>query len=111
MTDPMELVGRLEEQAGVTFGTYAGEPDKPLALAAVSDLTEAAACIRELVEELAGARRSVCAFGAPWAVEYARNMGFPDGALHATHYDILEKSGARMVEFTRHLPPAPGAEA
>lgn len=98
MTDPMELVARLEET-------------DPLKLNVTQLLTEAAACIREMVEELADARRSVCAFGAPWAVEYARNMGFPDGTLHATHYDILEKAGARMVEFTRHIPPAPGAEA
>lgn len=44
---------------------------------------------------------SVIAFCAPVAVQYARGMGLPDGHLHPTHYDILEKAGARMDSFTR----------
>ncbi len=44
---------------------------------------------------------SVVAFGAPWAVEYARAMGYPDGHLHPRHYDILKEAGARMDDFTR----------
>jgi len=45
--------------------------------------------------------QDVIAFCAPWAVRYARDHGLPDGHLHPTHYDILERAGARMDDFTR----------
>lgn len=50
---------------------------------------------------LEDANASVIAFCAPVAVQYARGMGLPEGHLHPTHYDILEKAGARMDSFTR----------
>lgn len=45
----------------------------------------------------------VVAFGGPWAVQYSRDFGLPAGHLHPTHYDILEKCGARMNDFTRAM--------
>jgi len=59
-----------------------------------------------LREEIADLKSSVIAFGAPWAGQYARDFGFPPNHLHATHYDILEKAGARMDSFVRHDPQA-----
>lgn len=102
MTDPMELVGRLEKYVG---------PVRDNEIQIASDIREAAACIREMVESLEDARSNVRAFAAPWAVTFARERGYPDGALYFAHYDILAKAGARMTDFTRYLPPAPGAEA
>ena len=46
-------------------------------------------------------KSSVTAFCGPWAVKYARDSGLPDGHLMPTHYDILERAGARMDYFTR----------
>ena len=51
--------------------------------------------------ENADLKTSVVAFGAVHAVTYAKQWGLPDGHLHPHHYDILEKAGARMVDFTR----------
>jgi hypothetical protein len=56
-------------------------------------------------EEIERLRVEVIAFGTPWATQYARDHGYPDGCLHATHYDILARAGARMVAFTRYVPP------
>lgn len=46
-------------------------------------------------------RDSVIAFGAPWAVAYAKDFGLAEGELHPTHYDILANAGAHMVDFKR----------
>lgn len=43
----------------------------------------------------------VIAFGAPWAGQYARDRGLPDGHLHPTHFDILKRCGAQMDDFVR----------
>jgi hypothetical protein len=55
--------------------------------------------IAALRDENADLKISVVAFLAPWAVRYAKDFEL-DG-LHPTHYDILEKFGARMVDFKR----------
>lgn len=102
MTDPMELVRRMEAYRPTNEW---GDPVHHVII------DEAAACIREMVDELEDARTSVRAFAAPWAVTFARERSYPDGALHFAHYDILARAGARMDDFTRYLPPAPGAEA
>lgn len=44
MTDPMELVGRLEKYVG---------PERGNEIQIASDIREAAACIREMVEKVA----------------------------------------------------------
>ncbi|WP_341020971.1 hypothetical protein [Brevundimonas diminuta] len=100
----MELVGRLEKVTAKPAGPGG------IVRAKKRDLIEAAACIREMVESLEDARTNVRAFAAPWAVTFARERVYPDGALHFAHYDILAKAGARMTGFTRYVPPAPGAE-
>jgi hypothetical protein len=70
---------------------------------------EAAAEIERLQAENADLKMSVIAFCAPWAVSHAQASGLPDMHLHPTHYDILERSGARMDGFTRFaLAPAEG---
>lgn len=60
---------------------------------------EAADRIAALEQENAELRQSVVAFGAPWAVSYAKDFGLAEGELHPTHYDILEAAGARMDSF------------
>lgn len=57
--------------------------------------------IEDAMQEIADLRTSVIAFGGPWAVEHARDLGLPDGHLHPTHYDILARAGARMDDFVR----------
>ena len=51
--------------------------------------------------DLDDANSSVIAFGAIRAVEYAKSIGLPKDHLDPVHYDILEKAGARMDDFTR----------
>lgn len=93
-----------------------GIPDDALALLKGALSTEAApaearSVEAELREEIANLKSSVISFCAPWAVTYARDYGLPEGTLHATHYDILARCGARMVDFKRHDPTPPKAEA
>ena len=57
--------------------------------------------VRSRDARIAMLEQDVIAFCAPWAVRYARDHGLPDGHLHPTHYDILERAGARMDDFTR----------
>ena len=57
--------------------------------------------LRELQAEIEDLKSSVIAFCAPWAVQYAKDWGLPDGHLDATHYDLLERCGGRMDAFTR----------
>ncbi|WP_338575811.1 hypothetical protein V8J38_11435 [Brevundimonas olei] len=52
MTDPMELVGRLERNSKQTITRYCGDLDGAIVPHAL--LTEAAACIREMVEKREG---------------------------------------------------------
>lgn len=67
----------------------------------VSDLTSLLAEVDRLREENADLKSDVIAFCAPWAVTYARDRGLPEGHLASGHYDILERCGARMVDFVR----------
>ena len=54
------------------------------------------------VDELKG---WVQALATAWGRHYASDLcGLPDGHLHAQHYDILERCGARMDNFTRWEP-------
>lgn len=65
---------------------------------AAAILTEQTRIESGVVAELKG---YVVTFCGPWAVQYSRDFGLPEGHLHPTHYDILEKCGARMDDFTR----------
>lgn len=100
------------DYAELTFGDARAramtmEPDTFLALNALPDLITA---YESQARELDEAKQNVCAFCAPWAVTYARDRGYPEGHLHPAHYDILERAGARMDDFTRaaltQSPPA-----
>ena len=59
--------------------------------------------IAALRAEIADLKTSVLAFGAPFAVEYAKMQGLPDGSLLAHHFDILKAAGGRMDSFIRHV--------
>jgi len=57
--------------------------------------------IEMLRAEIADLKQTVIAFAGPWAVQYADQQGLPRDHLHAYHYDLLERCGARMANFTR----------
>jgi hypothetical protein len=63
--------------------------------------------IDRLRDEVKNTRLSVVAFAGPAAAEWAKAHGLPAGHLHPTHYDILARAGARMVDFTRYTAPIP----
>lgn len=71
-----------------------------------SALSAALAERDRLADENKTLKSDVVAFCAPWAVEYARLHGYPKDHLHPTHFDILEKCGGRMVDFTRAALPS-----
>lgn len=85
MTDPMELVGRID---GIL--TDNGTDYHPILRCA---LTEAAACIREMVEK------------KPFAY-FQWNEGW-----HAWEQVVDDAAGEDGVVAAYRLPPAPGAEA
>ena len=62
---------------------------------------EAADTIARLREENERLKAEVVTFCGMWAEQYARQLGLPEGHLHPAHYDILERAGARMDDFTR----------
>jgi len=105
MDEAKDLAGRLRAKAYRLRIRPAPNPE------AVQLLTEAASEIERLRGALEKAHQNVVAFCAPWAVRYAQDHGFPRDHLHPAHYDILEKAGARMDDFTRavlHLPDQQG---
>ncbi|HEY9219570.1 MAG TPA: hypothetical protein VIO94_16095 [Phenylobacterium sp.] len=65
-------------------------------------LIEAADALASKDEEIRDLKQTIVAFCAPWAVAQAHNHGLPEGHLFPSHFDILERCGARMVAFTRH---------
>jgi hypothetical protein len=65
------------------------------------ELLESARRVEEMQAENADLKTSVIAFAGPAAVRYAADWGLPEGHLASHHYDILEKCGARMTDFTR----------
>jgi hypothetical protein len=71
------------------------------AINALPGLIESARRVRELQAENADLKTSVIAFAGPAAVRYAADFAMPEGHLAAHHYDLLEKCGARMTDFTR----------
>lgn len=87
-----------QDQVGLTTPAVLGEPS---ADALRSGEREA------LLAEIADLKQSVIAFCGPWAATYARDFGLPKDHLHPTHYDLLERCGARLVDFTRADLPEP----
>lgn len=63
---------------------------------------EAADTIEAQAAEIERLRQFVITFAAPYAVQYAANLGLPRDHLLSLHYDVLKECGARMVNFIRH---------
>lgn len=128
MTDPMELVGRLENgsdrflkwaykepYSGAPVISIPRHPDNIDAL-----LTEAAACIREMVEQRAGLYDAVslgfydgfrdAITSDPW--EDCYDYAAAKGADYAKSVmaRIIAKQAADPSRRLNPLPPAPGAE-
>lgn len=51
--------------------------------------------------EVADLKSSVIAFAGPAAVQWSEMFGLPKDHLHPHHYDLLERCGARLDDFTR----------
>lgn len=111
MTDPMELVGRLENGSDRFLKWAYKEPYSGAPVISIprhpdnidSLLTEAAACIREIMEaqtELAAAAR---AYFVGWMMDEADDSG-PEYTGCSIEQHLAAK---RLGEA---LPPAPGAE-
>jgi hypothetical protein len=64
--------------------------------------------VLRLTEANAALAEELVTFCAVWAVPYAQGLGLPDGHLHPLHYDMLERYGARMDDFTRAALPHTG---
>ncbi len=71
------------------------------AINALEELVAMGRRVAELERENADLKTSVIAFAGPAAVRYAADFEMPEGHLAAHHYDLLEKCGARMTDFTR----------
>ena len=107
----VEIAARIFAIAGLYETAPEALPDARLiaaapalrdTVAALADLADAQAQENaNLTAENADLKTSVVAFCGVHAVTYAKQFGLPDGHLHPTHYDILEKAGARMDGFTR----------
>ena len=70
-------------------------------------IKDAAAMLRALLAEREDISKTLLAYVAMWAGQYASNNGFPDKHLHPTHYDTLKLYGARMGDFVLHEEPLP----
>ena len=55
----------------------------------------------EQVAQIEEWRSCTVAFCAVWAAQHAYAMGRPDGTIDPNNYDILQRAGARMDDFTR----------
>lgn len=98
MTRPAEA--QLSELCALCSGPDGADPEALLMV----DRRTVLALLDEVIAaraEIADLCTSVIAFGGPWAADYARSRGLPDGHLHPTHYEILARAGARMDSFTR----------
>ena len=101
MDDLRNLAERLDFYADT--GDMGRKPDpSSITRRSAKALREAAARIEALEQQLAGLKEEALPFVAIWAAEYARDHQLPDGALHAEHYDLLAKLGARLVDWKRH---------
>lgn len=88
--------GRQENDAAERLAKFAADFPAWQYTEEINDL------VRTLLEEREELRWNVLAFCAPWAAKCAQDHGLPEGHLFAQHFDILERAGARMVDFTRH---------
>lgn len=106
MSNYADLIERLERNAKQTITRYCGDLDGAIVPHAL--LTEAAACIREMVEH---GERSVDY--EIWQDDAL--VAGSDNEADARHYAaVYEQDGPvqliKVVSFRSPLPPAPGAE-
>ena len=90
-------------------GAYTTYPTHRQAITAWNTRTPGPALAAEnarLIAENADLKQSVIAFCGPWAAQWAEMCGLSKGTLQDGHYDLLEKCGARLVDFTRQTPRA-----
>jgi len=99
-TSPSPLIA-LAERLEAEAGRSSWPQNSSTTYALKRDIRQTSIALRRAAEENAELKQDVIAFCAPWAVTYARDMGYPEGHLHPTHYDILERCGARLVDFRR----------
>ncbi len=93
VTQALALTGQ-QDQVGLTTPAVLGEPSADALRAGEREA---------LLAEIEDLKSAVIAFAAPWSVQYARDAGKPPGHLFPSHYDLLERCGARMVDFTRAI--------
>jgi len=65
----------------------------------IADLSAELSRLRAENERLKGVADDLLPFLAVWANQFSLDRGM-DG-LHPTHYDLMEKYGARMTDFKR----------
>lgn len=110
MTDPMELVGRLERNSEQNITRYCGDLDGAIVPHAL--LTEAAACIREMVEwrPIETAPRDGAEIIAMIARKRVRLAWYFKPSSRTEGW--LDENGREIIPtHWLPLPPAPGAEA
>lgn len=95
-----DLVYQKSYELGTEWRTRA-EAAEARATTAETALAQAREALERKDAEIAALKQDVVAFCAPWAIAYAREQGLPPEHLFPSHYDTLERCGARMVDFTR----------
>jgi hypothetical protein len=95
---PRELLDRLT--TAIEVDMRLGDDDVPR-VKIVGGEAMIKAAFAERDAEIWDLKMSVVAFAAPSMVQWARDMGLPEKHLYPEHYDLLERCGARMVDFTR----------
>lgn len=100
LADVDEVLARLAGFDGEEVGSATVLSDTERLIRFLVDVV-----IAERDAEIADLRTSVIAFAGPFAAEYARDRNWPAGHMAAHHFDILERAGARMVDFVRHVEP------
>ena len=92
---------------------YLGFLDAPSALkaarAAHADRATLLRALDAMAEENAELKQCVIAFCGPHAARYGEELGLGKDTLHPQHYDLLERCGARLVDFKRGELPARAA--
>ena len=94
-----DFAGMAEHDLTTAASRAAELEERHRAMLAV--LAEKDAEIERLRAEIADLKISIIAFGCPPMMEWAKMHALPKNALYADHYDILQRAGARMDDFTR----------
>lgn len=100
MTQPTDVRELIELKEALWLAASIGGTFKPKMYHAKA-LESLLSDIERLEAENADLKLSVLAFAGPWADEWARRNDLPKGTLFPEHYDLLERCGARMDDFTR----------